>query len=35
MDNREEQIKHTTSEYIKDMIEGSTIRAIDFENETK
>ena len=35
MDNREEQIKHATSEYTKGIIEDSTIRAIDFENGAK
>ena len=35
MDNREEQIKHATSEYAKGIIEDSTIRAIDFENGAK
>ena len=35
MDNREEQIKHATSEYTKGIIEGGTIRAMDFENGAK
>lgn len=35
MNNREEQIKHATSEYTKGIIEGSTIRAMDFENGAK
>ena len=35
MDNREEQIKHATSEYTKGIIKGGTIRAMDFENGAK
>lgn len=35
MDNREEQIKHATSEYAKGIIGDSTIRAMDFENGAK
>ncbi len=35
MNNREEQIKHATSEYTKGIIEDSTIRAMDFENGAK
>lgn len=35
MNNREEQIKHATSEYTKGIIGDSTIRAIDFENGAK
>ena len=35
MDNREEQIKHATSEYTKGIIRDSTIRAMDFENGAK
>lgn len=35
MNNREEQIKHATSEYTKGIIRDSTIRAIDFENGAK
>lgn len=35
MDNREEQIKHASSEYTKGIIGDSTIRAMDFENGAK
>lgn len=35
MNNRKEQIKHAASEYTKGIIEGGTIRAMDFENGAK